>query len=41
MVIRDVVIISLSSLVAKPMPERVEYREAAFIDHDGLAVHDT
>ena len=27
-------------VVAKPIPERVEYREAAFVDHDGLAVHD-
>ena len=28
-------------VVAKPIPERVEYREAAFVDYDGLAVHDT
>ena len=28
-------------VVAKPIPESVEYREAAFVDHDGLAVHDT
>ena len=29
-----------SGVVAKPIPESVEYREAAFVDHDGLAVHD-
>ena len=27
-------------VVAKPITESVEYREAAFVDHDGLAVHD-
>ena len=27
-------------VVAKPITESVEYREAAFVDHDGLTVHD-
>ncbi len=28
------------SVVAKSITESVEYREAAFVDHDGLTVHD-
>ena len=27
-------------VVAKPITESVEYREAAFVDHDGLTVND-
>ena len=28
-------------VVVKPMAECIEYREAVFVDHDGLAIDDT